>query len=303
MTLDKDTRFWIGALATAVVLVVGYGVYRELNRETPVTPLPVSAPVASTTIQAAAEPGAPALQIQGEPTVIGGTGGHTVSVSGEEGLRYEWTIQGGTFEGDATGPAVTWTAGEAPSATVTCRATNAAGKSSIVSLRIQVQQPPVITTFEATPAAITAGSAAKLNWSVRNAEKLTLEPMGQDVSQYKGPAIEVKPQETTTYVLKGTNATGVTVTREVQVKVIAEPTIGTFKADPAAGSSSAFEVTAEFKGGKAELKQGDTVLTSSETSPLRFRAADLKDGAALTLRVTNEAGSYVTATLTFTAKK
>ena len=169
--------------------------------------------------------------------------------------------------------------------------------------RITLRQPPVITRFEALPPVITEGSGTKLLWATANLEKLVLEPGNQDVTKHAGAPLEVNPKETTIYTLTATNNSAVVVTRELQIKVVPPPAITGLRAEPQPGSATAFTVIAEFKGGKAELKNGDQVITRSDTSPLRIQVADMKAGSSLALKVTNEAGSHVTSNLNFSIKK
>jgi hypothetical protein len=233
---------------------------------------------------------------------VANTPGHEASTKGDPDLQYEWSIKGGTIEGDVHGSAITWTAGTGNEVVLSCQGTNAAGKSTTAMLRVVLGQPPVIKRFEASPTIVTEGSSAMLSWGATNAQKLTLDPGGQDVSASGGPSLEVKPTEDTTYKLTATNGTGVSVTRELVVKVVPAPGITAFHAEPANGSPTTFAVTGEFKGGKAELRNGITLIASAEASPLRAQVTNIKEGITLTLKVTNEAGAYASNTLTFGAK-
>ena len=302
MNPDQQTHLLIGTLVAAVIVVVGYGLFQALEP----APAPVVPPIAQEAPPAAAPapaPGMPVLRIQTDNPVTANTSGHQASLSADSDVSCEWSIQGGTFQGDIGGTAVTWTAGAGTETILTCKGTNAAGKTSTVVLRVTLSQPPTISRFEAAPLVITEGSAAKLSWTVDNIQKLTLEPGGQDLTKNAGAPLEVKPGKTTTYTLTATNSTGITVTRELKLKVVPPPEIATLRAEPVAGSITAFTVIGEFKAGKAELKNGSQVVANSEASPLRIQVADLKAGSALVLTVTNEAGTYVASSLNFTTIK
>jgi hypothetical protein len=115
--------------------------------------------------------------------------------------------------------------------------------------------------------------------------------------------LEVKPERTVTYTLTATNSTGLTVTRDLPLKVVPPPQIMAFRAEPVPGSPGVFTVIGEFKDGKAELKRGGQMVSSAETGPLRMQLSELKEGSSLALTVTNEAGTYVSSTLSFMAQK
>ena len=306
MDSDQKTPLLIGTLVAALIVVVGYGLFQAVGSSS--QPAPQAATQSAVPAAAPAPgpepvPGAPVMRIQGDNPVIAGTGGHQASITADSELSYEWSIEGGTIEGIASSPSITWTAGTGAVTVLTCKGTNTADKTSTVTLRVLLRQPPTISRFEAVPLIITEGSSAKLSWTANNTQKLILEPGSQDVSKYEGPAMEVKPGKTTTYTLTASNSTGIAAARELLVKVVPPPEITVFRAEPSAGSPVAFTVTGEFKAGKAELKNGSLMITSSETSPLRIQVTDLKEGASLTLIVTNEAGAYVSSSLSFSTKK
>jgi hypothetical protein len=303
MNPNEKTRLLIGSLTALVVVVIGFGLYQAFGTdETPVPPSSAVAPQGGTISQEAPEPGQPILQISTESAVPENSSGHEASVTGDSGLVYEWTISGGNIEGDPHGTSINWTAGNGKEVVLTCKGT-AEGKEGSTSFRVLIRQAPGIARFEAVPMVLTEGTSAKLSWTVSNAQKLTLDPGGQDVTKYNGPPLEVKPTETTTYALTASNGAGLDNRRELILKVVPKPEIITLKSNPVAGSRASFTVTAEFKGSKAELKNGDTVITTSEASPLSVQVNDLKEGSALVLTVSNEAGTYVTNSLTFSTKK
>jgi hypothetical protein len=302
MNPDQKSRLLIGTLVAAVIIVGGYVLFQEFGRapQTVVQPIaPVSAPAPTPE----PTPGLPRMSIKADGSVTAGTGGHEATITADSDLAYEWTIQGGTIEGITSGSSITWTAGSGSATVLTCKGTNTADKSSIVTVKVPLRQLPTITRFESEPVVITAGSSAKLSWNAKDTQTLVLEPGGQDVSKFNGPALEVKPENTTTYTLKATNSTGITSTRELLLKVVPLPEITAFRAEPVLGSIATFTVIGEFKAGKAQLKNGSEVVLSGDTSPLRIQLANLRESSSLVLTVTNEAGTYVTSTLNFSAKK
>ena len=298
--LDDKSRLIVGSLVVAILLAGGYVLYQQMNPSS--VPPPPTQAAADTPSQPQIQPsgpGAPSVKLEAEAQVVAGSNGHQASIVSEGGLQYAWSIQGGTLDGATNNPVVTWNAGNGREATLTCRISDSTGRSTVASQRVVLLQSPVIQQFEAAPGVVTVGTACRLSWVVTNAEKLTLNPGGQELPGTGSPSLEVKPQETTKYVLTATNATGVPTTREVQVKVVGMPDIVGFQSTPEPGSDATVTVTCQFKNGKAELKDGDQVLASGDASPLTFRWTGAKDGATLTLKVTNEAGSFVSSTLSF----
>lgn len=302
MNPERKTRLLIGSLATAVILVGGYALFQAMSPSqgpaAPATP-PSAAPVPG------AEPSSntPLLRIVADTSVLANSNGNKATATAGTALYYEWSIQGGTIDGSNTGNSITWNAGNGTGAVLTCKGTNAAGQSGTSTFRVTLRRGPGISRFEAVPSVITEGSAAQLSWSADGVRKLVLDPGGQDVSNLSGPALQVKPAKTTTYTLTATNDAGDTETRELKLKVVPLPAITSLRAEPVAGSPTAATVIAEFRGGKAELKQGEQILASGETSPLRCQVTDLKDGMSLVFAVTNEAGTYVAHTLNISLPK
>ena len=310
MNFDEKSHLWISVLGVALVFAVGYALYQASQGSS----VPVSAPLPSTPTQATAEapaqpapaPGRPVFKIQADSPVTANTKGHQATANADVNLQFQWSIQGGTIEGSTTQSTITWSAGGAGDVVLTCRGIDANGLDSTVTFRPQIQGAPVISSFTSSPTVLSKGEGARLSWVVKDVKTLTLDPGGQDLSAFKGPGFEVKPIETTKYILKATNPAGISVSQEMTLKVVEPPDITSFRAEPVAGAgagaANAFTVIGEFKGGKAELKDGDAVLASGETSPLRYRADNPKPGSSLTLLVTNESGAYSKSTLQFQRK-
>lgn len=245
------------------------------------------------------QPGLPKLNIQADAMATAGTTGHRAQVFGEPGLQYQWFIEGGSFEGDTRGESVAWTAGPPGEIRIYCQGTNAAGKKTVMFVRATSEAAPVIERFAAYPPVLTAGHAAKLSWSAQEVKTLTLDPGGQDVTQMKGTGLEVKPPETATYTLTATNAAGTSVAKAVQLKVVPPPAIRAFTVIGAVNFGQALTLSGAFSGGKAELKQGGTVLASADGGSIQAQVPALKAGDSFSLTVTNEAGDSVTRNLAF----
>jgi hypothetical protein len=297
METDFKNQLLIGALAAAVLGAAGYGLYQESNRVSSGGPKGTapgaSAPQATETVQT----GPATLRIETVPAVLAGSTGHRADVAGGPGLRFEWSIQGGTLESGMNRDTAFWSAGEVGEVTLICRGFNAAGAETTGVARIPIKVLPTISRFEAAPPVVTAGLSARLGWAVKDHRRLMLSPGALDVTDQSGPGVEVKPVETTAYTLIAVNSYGDAITRELIVKVVPPPELFSLRAEPRAGSTEAFSVIGEFKGGKAELSDGSGVIARSETSPLRAEIAALKPGTALRFVVTNEGGSSLTSTL------
>jgi hypothetical protein len=96
-----------------------------------------------------------------------------------------------------------------------------------------IAQSPRIDSFTASPGFIDAGQSATLNWSVRNAESLSID-MAAPAANGENGSVMVSPTETTTYTLTATNAEGsdtAQVTVGVDVEAF-EPRLTEFMASP-----------------------------------------------------------------------
>jgi hypothetical protein len=96
---------------------------------------------------------------------------------------------------------------------VKARATNIKGASSekwssSSTVIIKKGEPPTIESFASDKYEISKGNSATLRWSVRNADKIVLQPQGTEVSGV-GSEI-VSPSETIAYTLTASNNAGKT---------------------------------------------------------------------------------------------
>jgi hypothetical protein len=122
--------------------------------------------------------------------------------------------------------AKTGTVSVMPSATTTytITATGNAGATSQCRVTVTVNAAvPVIASFTATPASIDAGQSSTLQWSVQNADSVSITSLGTVAAS---GSKSVSPIATTTYTLTATNAAGsVTRTATVEVRGGTGPTI------------------------------------------------------------------------------
>jgi hypothetical protein len=79
-----------------------------------------------------------------------------------------------------------------------------------LTVQVQAGQPPEIVYFTAVPAQIVAGGAVMLKWEARRAESATLKDLrtSQAVSVAVTGEREVRPEQSTTYLLCAANAYG-----------------------------------------------------------------------------------------------
>lgn len=305
MDSQFKTYLQIGALAAVVVGAAGFGLYRESHKKA--TQVSQSAPTAvpGNALQAETPAGTPGgeLQIDTMAIVIGGTSGHEAKVTGKPGFRYEWEIRGGEIELGKDRDTIQWKAGLSGDVILTCRGFDPYGVVVVAAKRVPITSLPRIADFTVVPQVITQGQTARLGWNARDFARIVLNPGARDVTTLSGPGLEVKPTETTVYVLSATDPKGEVATGEVTLKVVPPPQVTALRAEAKAGTGDGFTVIGEFKGGKAELKVGSDVIARAEASPLRADLAGVKAGSTATMVVTNEAGTTVTGTLPFTVKK
>ena len=303
MERNFQTHLLIGILSAAVLGAGGYGLYKESKRKQArqVAAMKSQNSGSDAALNSGAEK--TGFRIETVAVVSANATGLEAKAVGAPGLSFEWSIQGGKLETWNQREAILWTAGAAGEAVLNCRGFDAAGMEFNATAKVKIQPLSAISVFDAVPATVILGTSAKLGWTVKDCKKLVLDPGGQDVTALTGPGLEVKPLETTTYKLTATDVLGKVTTRELTLKVVPPPQIDSLRADPKPGNAGAFVVIAEFRGGTAELKDGNTVLASGSTSPLRADISGVKAGSSVSLRVTSEAGSSVSSSLPFLIKK
>ena len=103
--------------------------------------------------------------VQGQPTIqapawaTAGTGGYTASVAQPgAGLTYNWTIQGGTFDGGAStaqGPQVNFQAGAGPALSLTCTASGPGAVSTPATAGVGIADAPQMPVVHSVESATT----------------------------------------------------------------------------------------------------------------------------------------------------
>jgi len=156
---------------------------------------------------------------------------------------------------------------------------------------------PAITSFSASPAAITAGTSTTLTWATSGATSISVSP-GNFASVAASGSTALSPTATTTYTLTATNSTGtVTATATVTVTAPTLPSIGSFTASPTAiklGGTSTLSWTTSGATSWAISPGNITPTIASGSTTVSPEAT-----ATYVLTATNAAGS-VTASATVT---
>lgn len=181
------------------------------------------------------------------------------------------------------------------------------------SLACSKSSPPVITTFTASPASITAGQSATLAWVVTGATTLTLSPT---VGPVTGTNVSVAPTATTTYTLEAEGSGKTTATATVTVTPRITPAkIVSFVVSPAQVASGAAvtltwnvtdAITVSIDDGTGPVAQtaGTTTLTTHPTATTTYTL--IVTGAAGTTAPAPAIGTVrvgAAPTLTFNADK
>lgn len=177
----------------------------------------------------------------GDPAVVRFTATpNTVSAGGQVVLDWDTdnadgvNIDNGVGAQPAKGMAMV-----TPSQTTTYTLTAYAnGKEATAQVTVNVANDgsPVVTTFEAQPAAILSGGSTTLTWATQNVTVVDISDVGAGLMP--NGTVTVTPAQTTTYTLTGRGSGGQTVTESVTVEVSdAPPTVVSFNAQPASVTS------------------------------------------------------------------
>lgn len=229
------------------------------------------------------------------PVVTAFSEDHWAQIEGDANWTYEWNLEGGRVVSGASASVVRFEAADPGKVALRCKVRNAQGQETTVTLDLTVLPMPFLGGFQANPPIITKGDKTTLSWEVRDASSLQLEPEGKEVSRYA--TLQLQPMETTTYILKATNLAGSRVEKSLLLQVVPPPVIRSFGREGSAAPAQPLILKADFAAGRAEIKQGSSVLASSSESPLQVQV-NPTTGTVYTLVVTNEAGATMTQTLT-----
>ena len=165
--------------------------------------------------------------------VMAGKAGYTASAAPlVPGLTYNWIASGGTITAGNNTAQIVFTAGAVGTLQLACTTTNAVGATSERgNTIIEVQPAPVISGFQASPAAIASGQSTTLSWSVSPGTSLSID---QGIGVVTGlTSWTVSPAVSTTYTLTATNAAGSVTATATAYLIGQKPIISSFAATPA----------------------------------------------------------------------
>jgi len=169
--------------------------------------------------------------IAGESSTLNWTAANANSVT-IAGVSGTFGLVGSTAVSPTTTTTYTVTANGAGGTTATCS----------VAVTVTPGQVPQIILFSAIPATINAGQSATLQWSVQNAQSISINN-GVGTVSFTGSQ-SVSPATTTTYTLTATNSAGqFTASTTIAVNVAALPVITSFTASPATSPGAGQRVT------------------------------------------------------------
>jgi PKD repeat protein len=204
-----------------------------------------------------------------------------------------WSVAGATSVsinngvGTVTGNSVS--VSPTKTTTYTLSARNAGGTVTATARVSVAVPPPVISSFSASPASITAGESTTLSWSVAGATSLSIN---NGVGTVTGSSVTVSPTQTTTYTLTARNAGG-TVTSSTRVTVaVAPPVISSFSASPAAITAGQSSTLSWSVSGASSVSIDQGVGTVSGSSVSVSPAAS----TTYTLTARNAAGAVTAST-------
>jgi hypothetical protein len=161
----------------------------------------------------------------------------------------------------------------------------------------KIAQPPepTISTFSASPTAITAGASTTLSWTTSGATSVSVSP-GNFSSTSADGSVVISPKANTTYTLTATNSTGtMTATTAVTVTQPSLPTIASFSANPTGIALGGISALSWNTSGATTVTI--TPGTFSSTSATGTTNVSPETTTTYVLTATNAAGS-ITATAT-----
>lgn len=141
---------------------------------------------------------------------------------------------------------------------------------------VDLNVPPVITSFTANPATIIAGLSSTLSWSVSGAESYSID---NGIGVVNGGSVSVLPKTTTTYTLTATSHMGKSSTAQAKVTVnpATGPMLAVYAGAPsAAGFADGTGTNARFNGpsGVAVGPAGTLFVADSQNGAIRTVSPD-----------------------------
>jgi hypothetical protein len=235
------------------------------------------------------------------------------SISAPDSVQLSWKTEGAntvilTPPGQGVSPSGSMVVAPTSTQRYDLTAKNACSQVT-QSITIYVKTPlPGILSFTAIPPQCLKGQCSQLNWQVSNTQSVSLTNDGTgEVKNVTGQsALQVCPQESTTYTLRACNSAGECVSADAMVTVIVQgpPSILTFEANPPEISAGATSILSWVIGGAEQvtlINTGDgtstpvaSVVSSWPVSP--------KNTTVYTLVAVNRFAASVIASVTVTVK-
>jgi hypothetical protein len=213
---QSSTLTWVIDNATSATITPGIGSVDPKTGSVSVTPTQTTTYTLSATGPNGTINSTVTVQVgaigPGNPQIIRFEA-NPVSITAGQQSTLSWTTTGAatvTISGvGSVTPNGSTTVSPTQTTTYTLTATSSDGKSVTAPVQIVVgtAQVPQVVTFVANPTTIDAGGSTKLCWQVNNATSISISP-GVGSNLNANDCATVSPNQTTTYTLTATNASG-----------------------------------------------------------------------------------------------
>ena len=249
---------------------------------------------------------APSALVTAPDSAYAGVGTMVASVPSQSGMTYSWTVTGGIITTGQNAASVTLTSANPATVVVRCTVTNLADSSVTGSDSILVRPappPPSITSWTATPAAVTEGQGTGLTAVFSNGTGMVDKGVGAVTSGV--PVMIAALASSTTYTLTVTGFQGQTASAAATVSAFPPPQIEHFdfvgRVAPIGGSGLLSFDYYHRPGTTASIDGGIGTLDNADLSTLVYPTPPLTGTTLFTATVRNGADSAVTDTATVIA--
>jgi hypothetical protein len=241
---------------------------------------------------------APDATITASTPVTAGKAGLTASVAAQQGCTFKWTLAGSTITAGAASRAITYTAGAAGPATLTCTVKNAAGASDSKSKPISIIAAPIATITAAGPvtagtdnhsASVPSQANCTYNWVLTNAT--ISSGSGTSAINYTAG---VKGTATLKCTVTNAAATAITGTRTINVLAAPVATITTTSPVTTGTTGLTASVPAQAGCTYAWTLTGSGTITSVTNKNVLTYTAGAMGTVSLACKVTNVSGAALT---------
>jgi len=247
--------------------------------------------------------GVPDVTITVADSVGTGQVGIAASVPSAGGVRYVWTVTGGTLTNGQGTRSILVTAGGGAQIQIGCTARNLADSAIAASRTVTVVPAPVITSFQASRDTVTDGESVTLTAVFSGGTGRVDQGIGAITSAAIVPAVPfTTPYTTTTFTLTVTGPLNISRTAQVGVTPVNPPAIGLFRSlatqVPVGGRSTLQLGWNNDPGVVASIQPGIGVVT---TNPITTAIFPAPGPVLFTATITTPADSSLTDTVTITA--